>query len=400
MDRPLAALADHLLERQETLIAHWLKRCYEDPRVTAVNGLAFREFQNNIPQTLRELAEKLRREPAGHIDEAERETIARHGQSRWKQGFNLTELVRDWGCFNEVLLETVEDYFEAAKPDHGARRRATHLLSRFIGEAMAASVERYDALRKAEAASVLRDLEGTKQRMEQLDRARVQLLREAAHDIKGGLSAITGASSVIRASEENHGNVGEMAAVIEGSVTSVTEMLDALLDLARIEAGEEVPEIEEVDVGELLSALGEGYESAAGQKGLKLDTEGPAKLRVQTDAVKLRRITGNLLNNAVRYTEAGSIVLAWGGREEGWWLEVRDTGPGAGDIPGIPGTRADGPIHDGPAERTPGGESPGEGIGLTIVKRLCELLDASIEMDSKRGEGTAFTLKFPARYPE
>ena len=174
----------------------------------------------------------------------------------------------------------------------------------------------------------------------------------------------------------------------------------------------------------MLAELGETFLSIAVAQGLRLEMEGPQTLTVEGDAVKTRRIAQNLLINALKYTRKGGVTLAWGdsreGDEERWMLRVSDTGPGldAGSAAPLAGAikaatvearqvedRADErrqPAADAaePADAAAnagGLRRRGEGIGLSIVKRLCEMLDATIELDSN-GNGTTFRVVFPRRY--
>jgi signal transduction histidine kinase len=143
--------------------------------------------------------------------------------------------------------------------------------------------------------------------------------------------------------------------------------------------------------------------------------------------VKLQRIVQNLVLNALKATVSGGVRVTWQAPEEPagsrWVLTVQDTGPGLRGVNATPLTRAlreatdqahesearDPTESPPPLERgdAPGGVGPGsavvaehgEGIGLSIVKRLCELLGAGIELESKPGEGTVFRLSFPIDIP-
>src|SRR4029077_15920711 len=167
---------------------------------------------------------------------------------------------------------------------------------------------------------------------------------------------------------------------------------------------------------ELLDSL----QTQATQRGLFLNAEGAGTLIVDGDAIKIRRIAQNLLLNALKYTQAGGVTIGWGDSRNNdakrWMLWVKDTGPGFHAGPGAPLAEA---LKDATAESKQNDEHPargkqeseaqlpdrrpvhqesGEGIGLSIVKRLCELLDASIELDSKPGIGSTFRVIFPRHY--
>jgi K+-sensing histidine kinase KdpD len=140
--------------------------------------------------------------------------------------------------------------------------------------------------------------------------------------------------------------------------------------------------------------------------------------------VKVRRLLQNLLRNALKYTEQGGVSVSWGAERENWWLMVKDTGPGllsgngAPLVVGLKAATASARESDEKNAATTGVVSqvltpprgaspaepaappqPGEGIGLSIVKRLCELLDASLEVSSSPESGTTFRIVFPRDYP-
>jgi len=165
----------------------------------------------------------------------------------------------------------------------------------------------------------------------------------------------------------------------------------------------------------------------AEEQGLFLKADGPDTLPIEGDAVKTQRIAQNLLLNALKYTPKGGVTVSWGDSRQNdvqrWMLCVTDTGPGFHAGPGAPmaGALEDATEEARQVEETARTGIPasaddpaspdsattdtrqlhqerGEGIGLSIVKRLCELLDASMEMDSKPGEGTELRIVFPRRY--
>jgi signal transduction histidine kinase len=144
---------------------------------------------------------------------------------------------------------------------------------------------------------------------------------------------------------------------------------------------------------------------------------------VQGDAINLQRIAQNLVLNALKYTECGGVNVTWNACEvEGrqrWAFTISDTGPGfqnAAAAPlagGIEESTAEAKAVEHPYDKTglhdesawssvpaPGrtSEPAGEGIGLAIVKRLCELLDATLELESEAGRGSVFRVELPRYY--
>jgi signal transduction histidine kinase len=176
-----------------------------------------------------------------------------------------------------------------------------------------------------------------------------------------------------------------------------------------------------VDVAKLLQELCEGLRSLADQRHLFLCSTGPATFVVQADATKIRRIAQNLIMNAVKYTEQGGVTVTWGeagaADSKRWLLQVCDTGPGlqaASAAPlasalesatqGAAGVESHAQTSSAPGQarrgRHPAPPQGGEGLGLSIVKRLCDMLDASIEIETSTGSsaGTDFRILIPLHY--
>jgi signal transduction histidine kinase len=211
-------------------------------------------------------------------------------------------------------------------------------------------------------------------------------------------------------------------------MSSLHSMLDDVTSLARLQAGQEQLQVKPFDGASLLMELCENLQPLAVEHGLFLKTDGPTTLQVEGDAVKTRRIAQNLLINALKYTRRGGVTVSWGDSRkndaERWMLCVQDTGPGIHAGPGAPlavaleeateearnveqrarnGTdrqQADEPDvpPTSPRHSRPVHQEQGEGIGLSIVKRLSELLDASVELESRPNEGTLCRVVFPRRY--
>jgi signal transduction histidine kinase len=204
-------------------------------------------------------------------------------------------------------------------------------------------------------------------------------------------------------------------------------LLNDVTDLARLQAGREERRIEPIDVSPILLQLCEGIRPLAQQQRLYLHAEGPSGFSTDGDEVKIRRIAQNLLLNALKFTPSGGITVSWGDSAltdpKRWELCIRDTGPGIHRGSDKPLTRALEKAHEqsselgpaanqGPTEPIKGSPSnsrstgevsslnlaTGEGLGLSIVKRLCDLLDATIEMTSETGVGTTFRILFPRHY--
>ncbi len=248
----------------------------------------------------------------------------------------------------------------------------------------------------------------------------MEMFRQAAHDLRGNLGVVKNVSSGLSREIFPEEMRPEFLRLLESSVTALHSMLDEVMDLTRLQAGHELREVKPIDIAKILQELLDSLQAQAKQRGLFLKVEGAETLIVDGDAIKIRRIAQNLLLNALKYTRAGGVTMGWGDSRNNdakrWMLWVKDTGPGFHAGPGDPlaealkeataeskevdthTSRGKQESNDQKPDRRPVHQESGEGIGLSIIKRLCELLDASIELDSKLGIGSTFRVIFPRHY--
>jgi two-component system CheB/CheR fusion protein len=231
-------------------------------------------------------------------------------------------------------------------------------------------------------------------------------LRTTFHDLRGSFGVIVGAVTLLNMmeSEEERLKVLDM---IQRNLNHVAQMMNQLLDYSRLESGEETLQITQFDAASFLHELCLASVQTAAQKGLTLSFQGEGDLLVDGDLVKVRRISQNLILNAIKYTSHGGVSVRWRSVDVDpslpalWEFTVSDTGPGItsqllsklddSSIPQNDGKKQE-PYPD------PNTDGQGEGIGLFIVKRLCELLKAKLHVRSDDASGTTFRIIFPKSY--
>jgi signal transduction histidine kinase len=196
---------------------------------------------------------------------------------------------------------------------------------------------------------------------------------------------------------------------IVNTTERMNQLLNELLDLARLEAGRESLEITSFDAAELLTGLCNSMRPMAQEKGLELVSQEVDHLPVRGDRLKVHRIAQNLVLNALTYTTVGQVEVGWRSEPPDRWLfYVQDSGPG---LPFISAGALAGGLEEAIQDDSPdevdvtggaqvSGTTGGEGIGLLIVHRLCELLDGVIEVESKPENGTIFKITLPVDYPQ
>jgi signal transduction histidine kinase/CheY-like chemotaxis protein len=228
---------------------------------------------------------------------------------------------------------------------------------------------------------------------EQSAKARARVLAAASHDLRQPLHALSVYSAVL-ASKPDPDLLNEVSVNIDQIVRALGNLLNGLLDLSRLSAGNYVPEHQLLSMDTLIAGVCTEYGQAAAQKNLLL-VQRLEPVRVMGDAVALGRIARNLIDNAIKYTDAGQVQIFTGldGAQAPprAVLSVKDTGKG------IPEAEQAKIFEEFYQLDNPGRDrSKGVGLGLAIVQRLCELMGATIQIESRLGEGTEFRVSMPA----
>ncbi|MGW1201966.1 sensor histidine kinase [Streptomyces cyaneofuscatus] len=250
-------------------------------------------------------------------------------------------------------------------------------------------------------AAAFNDMSAHRARLEEQRKAMVS---DVAHELRTPLSNIRG---WLEAAQDGLADPDPafVSSLLEEAV-QLQHIIDDLQDLAAADAGVLRLHPEPVRVGELLSQVAAAHQARAETAGVTLTVEAGAGAVaiLSADPVRLRQAVGNLVSNAVRHTPAGGrVTLRAYGEEVGQLsegagevvIEVADTGTGipAGDLPYV---------FDRfwRAEKSRSRRTGGSGLGLAIVRKLAEAHGGTVSATSTEGEGSAFTLRLPARGPD
>jgi PAS domain S-box-containing protein len=213
---------------------------------------------------------------------------------------------------------------------------------------------------------------------------RTRFIAAASHDLLQPLSAARLFLSSLCEEPGLPGGGRELVDRVDSSLSAAEEMLDGLIDLARLDAGVLVPEFQPLALGELFTSMQQQFATLASSRGLRLSIV-PTRLVVSSDRKLLRRILQNFVSNALRYTRSGGVVIGARRRGELVRIEVWDSGPG---IPDQVRSRVFADFERGP-EGSPWGER-GLGLGLAGCMRLARLLGASLDLRSHADRGSVF----------
>jgi PAS domain S-box-containing protein len=236
--------------------------------------------------------------------------------------------------------------------------------------------------------SAIRDVSEQKdieQRLAEADRAKSRFLAAASHDLRQPLQAL----NLLNKAAATHARGDETFEDIidrqQKALDSMSSLLNSLLDISKLDADMIVPTVVDCSVDEMFERLRSNYRDQARTKGLDLVVEStPAA--AHTDPELFKQLLGNLLANAVRYTNEGRILLTCKAEPPALRIEVVDTGIG---IPENEMTR----IFEEFYQIDRSSQRPeGLGLGLSIVKRLADLLGCALEVVSAPGRGTTFSV--------
>ena len=240
---------------------------------------------------------------------------------------------------------------------------------------------------RVERAELVRALRASLEQAEAANRAKTRFLASASHDLRQPIHAV----SLFAAALERRpldARSQEIARCINLSLQDLSVELNALLDISKLDAGTLRAELSSVGLLPLLSRLRDVFGAAAHAKGLQLRLECPADAWTRTDRNLLERILRNLLDNAIKYTDAGSVEIKVEALPSTYRLSITDTGCG------IPEAELEHVFEEfyqvGNASRD---RRCGLGLGLSIVKRLAELLGMPLQMHSSVRQGTVFDLE-------
>lgn len=234
-------------------------------------------------------------------------------------------------------------------------------------------------------ATVRRD---TEQGLIEANRAKSRLLAAASHDLRQPVQTLTLLNQAALRHAGPNAKLADIMRQQQRALDTISQLLASVLDMSKLDSGALKPTIVDCRIDDVFDRLRSDFEPLADEKGIRLVVE-PTAEGARTDPELLRRLLGNLLANAIRYTDSGRVQVSADVIGHDIAITVRDTGVG------IP-TQELGKIFDEFYQVDRGAQRPeGLGLGLSIVKRLATLLRHSIGVESVVGQGTAFAVTLP-----
>ncbi|MFN3990535.1 MAG: hybrid sensor histidine kinase/response regulator [Erythrobacter sp.] len=281
-------------------------------------------------------------------------------------------------------------------------------MKRGIGQALLGRLGLVSAAEAARAQALLKDVIADQRReiaeltraraaAEAANEAKTRFLSSISHEIRSPLNAIYGYAQLLErgAGGEQVADSRKAAKVIRRSAEHLSNLIEGLLDIAQVESGSLKLAREAIRFRAFLEQIIEMLDLQASTKGLKLVLDCPAGLPefVRTDPKRLRQILINLITNAIKFTDEGSVTLQVHYRNEIARFDVIDTGIGiaSDDLERV----------FAPFERGAGAalERSGVGLGLAITQALVQIMGGDIQVESTPGKGTRFSVRLMLSKP-
>ena len=265
--------------------------------------------------------------------------------------------------------------------DKQARAITTQIRLRVENEELVEELRRQNAI--AEQARI---------GAEEASRSKSRFFAAANHDLRQPLHSLGLFATALRNGSEGRAGIKLVDQILQ-CTDSLERLFDNLLDISRLDAGQVAVKRNIVPLNDVLSRLRSMFTIPAQEKNLKLRLR-PSSLHVNTDSTLLFRVLSNLVSNALRYTESGGIVVGCRRRGDKVVIEVWDTGIG------IPTEHQDRIFEEFYQLNNPERDrTRGLGLGLATVRRIAQLLDHPIAVQSRVGKGSRFSIEVPVADP-
>lgn len=254
--------------------------------------------------------------------------------------------------------------------------------------AMAQALKESRDLLEMRIAAATAELEQKKNEAERANVAKSRFLAAASHDLRQPLHALTMFAADLRHEVVTPAQQ-RLSCQISDSAASISELLDALLDISRLDLAEIVPQVVAFPLVEIFGRLEPAYLRLAKAKGLRFACH-TTSVWVEADAVLVERLLGNLVSNAIVYTARGGVLVVARRDGENVRIEVRDSGIGI--APEYQQVIFEEFFQVGNAGRVRG---QGLGLGLAIVRRLAHIQGLTVTLRSAPGRGSVFGVVLP-----
>ena len=347
-----------LRDRKQLLLERWMAGTRRENTADPVSRT---ELLDHIPRFIDELISALH--PGALPFPSPTANANEHGAQRFRLGFNVAEVVREYGTLHRCIVEIAsEEGWAITAHDHA-------IIARWLSDGLANAVSQYVSDRDAE-----------------VQRQAAEHLGFIAHEIRNPLSSVNMAVRLLQKGPLASG--GRQVELLERNLQRVVEVIDNALQHAALNMGVDV-HLERIELLEFLRGLEIDVSANAEAKGIAVAVSVSADLFVHADPRLLNSAVSNLLRNAVKFSPPNTAIAVRAFQKEGQVLiEVEDS------CGGLPPGRAE-ELFDPLVQR--GQDQTGFGLGLAIAMQAARAHNGSLSVWDRPGSGCVFTFQLPAR---
>ena len=384
-----------LQDKIDIIVHNWIEAVRADEQIETAKQLTYDSVRDSLPIVLQAMVTMLSQSEESDIRTLIEESLD-HGTVRAKQGYDAEEIAREYRLLRRVIFDALEP--ELLEGSAAEVSRAYRLIDSALDELIADCFKTYTQARFQELQELQNQLQLTNQELTRLFRASQDNLSHLAHELKTPLTSIIGYSELFLRQRNNSKlkdsvpNLAHIDKVLSNG-RRLLRLINDTLEISRYDAGRIQLQLTATNVRSAIGTVVEIIEPLANAKNLEIAVEcDPVLDQVMTDYLRLQQIVTNLVSNAIRYTQAGTITIKTELlSDKHWSICITDTGIGIAsedcDRIFMPYFRAD---------NSQGAYIPDStGLGLAIVARLVNLLQGKIELVSEVGVGSSFTVIFP-----
>ncbi|WP_138502810.1 sensor histidine kinase [Nostoc sp. PA-18-2419] len=385
-----------LAEKTDIILDKWVTAVRKDQQIKSADDLSYIAIKNHIPNVLKAMVTVLSKSEDNDIQSV---VIAsfEHGTIRAEQGFEPTEIAREYHLLRTVIFDTIQRDLLKVTPSEIIR--SMRLIDAIVDEASARCFKSYVQERLRELRQLQMSLTLHNHELTRLISTNQEYISQLAHELKHPLTSIIGYSDLFLRQQrkksrikDNYTNLEHIERVLRNG-RQLLQLINDVLELSRYDAGQIKLQLAPTNVSELINNVCQMLEPLAIEKNLQLLVDYQhAPEELFTDSFQLQQIVTNLISNAIRYTESGTIIVMCQVLEkQRWAIAVSDTGVGIA-------LENQAKVFE-PYFRVSASDRPylpnSTGLGLAIVSRLVKLLQGEINLVSEVGVGSTFTVVLP-----
>lgn len=238
------------------------------------------------------------------------------------------------------------------------------------------------------------ELEMQRRQVEEANRLKSEFLSNMSHELRTPLNSINALSNVLimQSADKLDDDETNYLKIIERNGKRLLSLINDILDLSKVEAGKMELHLKPFSLNRALTSIAESVQSLADDKGIEIKLLLNEEINIESDENRLTQVITNILGNAIKFTEKGSVEVFSETRNEHAIVRVKDTGIGI-DKDILPLIFQEFRQADGTTSRA----YEGTGLGLAISNKLIEALNGSIKVESELGVGTVFTIEIPIK---